>query len=161
MRIGHGFDVHAFSKSNIDNPLVLGGVIIPFEYGLIAHSDGDVVIHALIDAFLGATSMGDIGTLFPDTNPSFKKIDSFYLLDKVWQDIVFKGYYIGNIDLTIIAQAPKLISYFKQMRFNISKNINCHMNKINIKATTTEKLGFIGREEGIACEAVVLILKNC
>ncbi|MBK4775677.1 2-C-methyl-D-erythritol 2,4-cyclodiphosphate synthase [Candidatus Pantoea edessiphila] len=157
MRIGHGFDVHAFGSIN---PLILGGVVIPFKYGLTAYSDGDVVIHALIDAFLGAAAMGDIGTLFPDNSPIFKNVNSFHLLNEVWKDIVLKDYSLGNIDLTILAQNPKLAPYLKQMHINISKNLNCQINKINIKSTTTEKLGFIGRGEGIACHAVVLLLSN-
>ncbi|PPI87757.1 2-C-methyl-D-erythritol 2,4-cyclodiphosphate synthase [Candidatus Pantoea edessiphila] len=157
MRVGHGFDVHAFGGVK---PLILGGVNINFKYGLIAHSDGDVVLHSLIDALLGASSMGDIGNLFPDDNLRFKGINSCYLLRETWKYIVLKGYFIGNIDLTIIAQVPKLLPYINQMCINISKNLNCQIDKVNIKATTTEKLGFIGRGEGIACEAIVLLLNN-
>ncbi|PPI88465.1 2-C-methyl-D-erythritol 2,4-cyclodiphosphate synthase [Candidatus Pantoea edessiphila] len=156
MRIGHGFDVHAFGGIN---PLILGGVKIKFKHGLIAHSDGDVVLHALIDALLGAAAMGDIGTVFPDNNINFKGVNSFYLLSEVWK-LISLNYVIGNIDITIILQTPKINPYLKQMCTNISKNLDCKKNKINIKVTTTEKLGFVGREEGIACEAVALLLNK-
>jgi 2-C-methyl-D-erythritol 2,4-cyclodiphosphate synthase len=156
MRIGHGFDVHAFGG---EGPLVIGGVRIPFEQGFIAHSDGDVALHALTDALLGAVAMGDIGKLFPDTDPAYKGADSRGLLREAWRRIAEKGYRIGNVDVTLIAQAPKMLPHVPQMRINIAEDLGCHMNQVNVKATTTEKLGFTGRGEGIACEAVALLLK--
>ena len=156
MRIGHGFDVHAFGG---EGPLVIGGVRIPFEQGFLAHSDGDVALHALTDALLGAVAMGDIGKLFPDTDPDYKGADSRGLLREAWRRIAEKGYRIGNVDVTIIAQAPKMLPHVPQMRVNIAEDLGCHMDQVNVKATTTEKLGFTGRGEGIACEAVALLLK--
>jgi len=156
MRIGHGFDVHAFGG---EGPLVIGGVRIPFEQGFLAHSDGDVALHALTDALLGAVAMGDIGKLFPDTDPAYKGADSRGLLREAWRRIAEKGYRIGNVDVTIIAQAPKMLPHVPQMRINIAEDLGCHMEQVNVKATTTEKLGFTGRGEGIACEAVALLLK--
>lgn len=155
MRIGHGFDVHAFGG---EGPLVIGGVRIPFEQGFIAHSDGDVALHALTDALLGAVAMGDIGKLFPDTDPAFKGADSRGLLREAWSRIQKKGYQIGNVDITLIAQAPKMLPHIAQMRVNIAEDLGCHMDQVNVKATTTEKLGFTGRGEGIACEAVALLM---
>ena len=155
MRIGHGFDVHAFGG---EGPLVIGGVRIPFDRGFIAHSDGDVALHALTDALLGAVAMGDIGKLFPDTDPAFKGADSRGLLREAWSRISSKGYQIGNVDITLIAQAPKMLPHVAQMRVNIAEDLGCHMDQVNVKATTTEKLGFTGRGEGIACEAVALLL---
>ena len=156
MRIGHGFDVHAFGG---EGPLVIGGVRIPFEQGFIAHSDGDVALHALTDALLGAVAMGDIGKLFPDTDPAYTGADSRGLLREAWRRIAEKGYRIGNVDVTLIAQAPKMLPHVPQMRINIAEDLGCHMDQVNVKATTTEKLGFTGRGEGIACEAVALLLK--
>lgn len=156
MRIGHGFDVHAFGGKG---PLVIGGVSIPFKYGFIAHSDGDVALHALIDALLGAVAMGDIGTLFQDTDPVLKGADSRSLLREAWRRIHQKGYLIGNIDITIIAQMPKMLLHVQQMRDKIAEDLDCHLDDVNVKATTTEKLGFTGRGEGIACEAVTLLVK--
>lgn len=156
MRIGHGFDVHAFGG---EGPLVIGGVRIPFEHGFIAHSDGDVALHALTDALLGAVAMGDIGKLFPDTDPAFKGADSRGLLREAWSRIREQGYQIGNVDVTLIAQAPKMLPHIPQMRVNIAEDLGCHMDQVNVKATTTEKLGFTGRGEGIACEAVALLTK--
>ena len=156
MRIGHGFDDHAFGG---EGPLEIGGVRIPFEHGFIAHSDGDVALHALTDALLGAVAMGDIGKLFPDTDPAFKGADSRGLLREAWRRIAAKGYQIGNVDVTLIAQAPKMLPHVPQMRVNIAEDLGCHMDQVNVKATTTEKLGFTGRGEGIACEAVALLLK--
>lgn len=154
MRIGHGFDVHAFGG---EGPLIIGGVSIPWPQGFIAHSDGDVALHALTDALLGAAALGDIGKLFPDTDPAWKGADSRDLLRRAWQQIQQKGYRIGNIDITIIAEAPKMQPWIAQMRTCIAADLACQLDQINIKATTTEKLGFTGRQEGIACEAVVLI----
>jgi len=156
MRIGHGFDVHAFGG---EGPLVIGGARIPFVQGFLAHSDGDVALHALTDALLGAVAMGDIGKLFPDTDPAYKGADSRGLLREAWRRIAEKGYRIGNVDVTIIAQAPKMLPHVPQMRVNIAEDLGCHMDQVNVKATTTEKLGFTGRGEGIACEAVALLLK--
>ncbi|MBD2809521.1 2-C-methyl-D-erythritol 2,4-cyclodiphosphate synthase [Xenorhabdus sp. Vera] len=157
MRIGHGFDVHKFGG---EGPLVIGGVRIPYEQGLIAHSDGDVALHAATDALLGAAALGDIGKLFPDTDPAFKGADSRELLKEAYRRIRAKGYRIGNLDITIIAQAPKMLPHIPQMRVNLAEDLECHMDDINVKATTTEKLGFIGRKEGIACEAVALLVKE-
>ncbi|MDC9623737.1 2-C-methyl-D-erythritol 2,4-cyclodiphosphate synthase [Xenorhabdus sp. XENO-7] len=157
MRIGHGFDVHKFGG---EGPLVIGGVRIPYEQGLIAHSDGDVALHAATDALLGAAALGDIGKLFPDTDPAFKGADSRELLKEAYRRIREKGYRIGNLDITIIAQAPKMLPHIPQMRVNLAEDLECHMDDINVKATTTEKLGFVGRKEGIACEAVALLVKE-
>ncbi|CDG89968.1 2-C-methyl-D-erythritol 2,4-cyclodiphosphate synthase [Xenorhabdus bovienii] len=157
MRIGHGFDVHKFGG---ERPLVIGGVRIPYEQGLIAHSDGDVALHAATDALLGAVALGDIGKLFPDTDPAFKGADSRELLKEAYRRIRKKGYRIGNLDITIIAQAPKMLPHIPQMRVNLAEDLECHMDDINVKATTTEKLGFVGRKEGIACEAVALLVKE-
>lgn len=154
MRIGHGFDVHRFGG---EGPCILGGVAVPYEQGLIAHSDGDVVLHALCDAILGALALGDIGQLYPDNDNSYKNIDSRILLRDVYERMVQKGYQVGNLDITIMAQAPKMLPYEPQMRANIAKDLHLELDAVSVKATTTEKLGFVGRKEGIACEAVVLL----
>lgn len=154
MRIGHGFDVHRFGG---EGPCILGGVAVPYEQGLIAHSDGDVVLHALCDAILGALALGDIGQLYPDNDNSYKNIDSRILLRDVYERMVQKGYQVGNLDITIMAQAPKMLPYEPQMRANIAKDLHLELDVVSVKATTTEKLGFVGRKEGIACEAVVLL----
>lgn len=154
MRIGHGFDVHRFGG---DGPCILGGVAVPYEQGLIAHSDGDVVLHALCDAILGALALGDIGQLYPDNDNSYKNIDSRILLRDVYERMVQKGYQVGNLDITIMAQAPKMLPYEPQMRANIAQDLHLDLEAVSVKATTTEKLGFVGRKEGIACEAVVLL----
>lgn len=156
MRIGHGFDVHAFGG---EGPIVIAGVRIPYEQGLLAHSDGDVALHAATDALLGAAALGDIGKLFPDTDPAYKGADSRVLLREAFRRIQEKGYRLGNLDVTIIAQAPKMLPHIPQMRVNLAEDLQCHMDDINVKATTTEKLGFTGRKEGIACEAVALLVK--
>ena len=156
MRIGHGFDVHKFGG---EGPITLGGVKIPYQYGLVAHSDGDVVLHAITDALIGALALGDIGKLFPDNDPQYKGIDSRILLRKVYSIIQNKGYELVNLDTTIIAQEPKMRGHVDQMRVNIAEDLNVHFEQISIKATTTEQLGFTGRKEGIACEAVVLLTK--
>ncbi|AKJ41604.1 2-C-methyl-D-erythritol 2,4-cyclodiphosphate synthase [Pragia fontium] len=156
MRIGHGFDVHKFGG---EGPLIIGGVRIPYEFGLLAHSDGDVALHALTDALLGAAALGDIGKLFPDTDPEYKGADSRELLREAYRRIQQKGYRVGNVDVTIIAQAPKMAPHIAQMRVNIAEDLACHMDDVNVKATTTEQLGFTGRKEGIACEAVALLVK--
>ena len=156
-RIGHGFDVHAFGG---EGPITLGGVHIPYEQGLLAHSDGDVVLHALSDALLGAMALGDIGHHFPDTDAAFKGIDSRILLRKVFADVKALGYEVGNLDVTIMAQAPKMAPHIDAMRACIAEDLVCGLSQVNVKATTTEKLGFVGRKEGIAVEAVVLLVKS-
>lgn len=154
LRIGHGFDVHAFGG---DGPIILGGVSIDYPQGLLAHSDGDVVLHALSDAILGALALGDIGHHFPDTDDSFKGIDSRVLLRKVVSEMVNHGYRVGNVDITIMAQAPKMAPHIQAMRQCIAADLQCDISQVNVKATTTEKLGFVGRKEGIAVEAVALL----
>lgn len=156
-RIGHGFDVHAFGG---EGPITLGGVKIPYQQGLLAHSDGDVVLHALSDALLGAMALGDIGHHFPDTDAAFKGIDSRILLRKVFADVKALGYEVGNLDVTIMAQAPKMAPHVDAMRACIAEDLVCGLSQVNVKATTTEKLGFVGRKEGIAVEAVVLLVKS-
>lgn len=157
IRIGHGYDVH---KLGNQGPLVLGGVVIDHEQGLIAHSDGDVVLHAICDALLGAIGAGDIGRHFPDTDDKWKGVNSRSLLKTVFNKVIEKGYTIGNLDVTIIAQAPKMAPFINAMQMNIAADIQTDISNINVKATTTEKLGFTGRKEGIACDAVVLIRKG-
>ena len=154
MRIGHGFDVHRFGEGD---HIVLGGVTIPFEKGFIAHSDGDVAIHALCDALLGAAALGDIGQHFPDTSAEFENIDSRILLRKVVALLQEKGFALGNVDLTIVAQAPKMAGHILTMRENLAADIGVTMDCCNVKATTTEQLGYAGRGEGIAAHAVVLL----
>jgi 2-C-methyl-D-erythritol 2,4-cyclodiphosphate synthase len=156
MRIGQGYDVHRFKD---DGDVILGGVKVPYEKGLEAHSDGDVVLHALCDALLGAVAMGDIGKHFPDTDPNFKGADSRVLLRHVYGLVQEKGYRLGNADITIIAQAPKMSPYTAEMCANIAADLNVTVDCINVKATTTEKLGFEGRKEGIAVQAIALLLK--
>ncbi len=157
IRIGHGFDVHAFGG---EGPVTLGGVKIDYPQGLIAHSDGDVVLHALSDALLGALALGDIGHHFPDTDAAFKGIDSRILLRRVFAEVQQRGYQIGNLDLTVMAQAPKLAPHVHSMRERIAADLQCDISQVNVKATTTEKLGFVGRKEGIAAEAVVLLCRQ-
>jgi len=157
IRIGHGFDVHAFGG---DGPVTLGGVKIDYPQGLVAHSDGDVVLHALADALLGALALGDIGHHFPDTDAAFKGIDSRILLRRVFTEVQQRGYRIGNLDLTVMAQAPKLAPHILAMRQLIAADLQCEVSQVNVKATTTEKLGFVGRKEGIAAEAVVLLCRD-
>jgi len=154
MRIGHGYDAHVFTSGK---PLILGGVTIPHEYGLKAHSDGDAVIHALCDAMLGAAALGDIGTYFPDTDASYANIDSRILLRKIVTIFADKEFIISNADITVVAQAPKLLPYITQMRTNLADDMDIPVGHINIKATTTEGMGFVGRKEGIAVYAVMLI----
>ena len=153
-RVGQGFDVHKFI---LDRPLIIGGVKIDYEYGLEGHSDADVLIHAIMDALLGAAGLGDIGQHFPDTDEAFKDINSRKLLRSVIETLKSNNYIIGNIDATIICQAPKMQPYINQMIVNIASDCMCNLNNINIKATTTEKLGFIGRSEGVAAQAICLI----
>ena len=156
MRIGMGYDVHRLVP---DRDLIIGGVEIPHSLGLLGHSDADVLLHAIMDALLGAAALGDIGKHFPDTDPAYKGISSVKLLEHVGKLIEEKGYIIGNIDATIIAQKPKMAPHIPQMRVFIAEDLGCHMDDVNVKATTTEKLGFTGRGEGIACEAVALLVK--
>jgi 2-C-methyl-D-erythritol 2,4-cyclodiphosphate synthase len=156
IRIGHGFDVHKFGG---EGPCMLGGVPVPYEQGLLAHSDGDVVLHAISDALLGAIAAGDIGRHFPDNDNAFKGIDSRILLRDVYAKVLSAGYRLGNLDVTIIAQAPKMAPYVEAMRQVLATDLNASVQQINVKATTTEKLGFTGRKEGIAVEAVVLVVK--
>ena len=155
MRIGHGFDVHQLVQGR---PLVLGGVTIEHNKGLLGHSDADVVIHALCDAILGALGVGDIGQHFPDTSDEFAGIDSRELLRAVAVKMDSQALQLGNADLTIVAQAPKLAAYLTQMRINLATDLMTTDKHINIKATTTEKLGYIGQEQGIAAHAVVLLI---
>src|SRR5690606_33083973 len=155
LRIGHGFDVHAFGGVG---PVTLGGVRIEYAQGLLAHSDGDVVLHALSDALLGAVALGGIGHHFPDTDDAFQGIDSRILLRKVFADEAAEGYKVGNVDITVMAQAPKMAPHIDAMRRCIADDLDADMSQINVKATTTEKLGFVGRKEGIAAEAVVLLV---
>ncbi|MGN1393310.1 MAG: 2-C-methyl-D-erythritol 2,4-cyclodiphosphate synthase [Succinivibrionaceae bacterium] len=156
MRVGHGFDVHKFGGQG---PITLGGVKIDYDQGLIAHSDGDVVLHALADSLLGAAALGDIGRLYPDNDDSYKGIDSRILLRDTVLRIHTLGYVINNVDITVLAQAPKITPHAEQMRKNIADDLKIDISCVNIKATTTEKLGFVGRKEGIAVEAVALIEK--
>lgn len=153
-RIGNGFDAHKFKQGV---PLVLGGVTIPYEYGLEAHSDGDVLIHALCDALLGAMAAGDIGQHFPDTDQDYQGIDSRKLLRNVVSLMAEKGYRVENADLTIIAQAPKLAPHVQQMQENLAADVGVDIDRISVKATTTEGMGFTGRKEGIAALASVLV----
>ena len=154
IRIGHGFDVHKFGGND---PLILAGQTIDYPTGLLAHSDGDVVLHALCDALLGAVALGDIGRHFPDTDPNFQGADSTALLIHVYSLVTEKGYRIGNADITIVAQAPKMAPYIEMMRAHIASALDTDIETINVKATTTEKLGYTGRKEGIATHAVVLV----
>ncbi|MFZ2171781.1 MAG: 2-C-methyl-D-erythritol 2,4-cyclodiphosphate synthase [Methylococcaceae bacterium] len=156
IRVGQGYDVHRFNKGD---HIILGGVKIDYEQGLEAHSDGDVVLHALCDALLGAAALGDIGKHFPDTDPEFKGADSRVLLRHVYRIVQDKGYQLVNADMTIIAQAPKMAPHIAAMCSNIAADLNVDIDRINVKATTTEKLGFEGRKEGIAVQAIVLIEK--
>ncbi|UTW00609.1 2-C-methyl-D-erythritol 2,4-cyclodiphosphate synthase [Marinomonas rhizomae] len=156
-RIGHGFDVHKFGEGD---HLVIGGVSIPYSKGLIAHSDGDVALHALTDALLGAAALGDIGKHFPDTDAAFSGADSRILLKRAYQEIQALGFYVGNVDVTIIAEAPKMRPHIDAMRANIAEDLTVDISVVNVKATTTEKLGFTGRKEGIAVEAVALIFNK-
>ena len=157
MRIGHGFDVHKFGGIG---PVVLAGVEIPYEHGFVAHSDGDVAIHALCDAILGALCLGDIGNHFPDTDGQYENISSRILLRHVVKLMTDKGYQVGNADITIAAQAPKIASHLLAMRECLSQDLGCDVDDVNVKATTTEKLGYVGRKEGVAVHSVVLLTKT-
>ncbi|HUH36347.1 MAG TPA: 2-C-methyl-D-erythritol 2,4-cyclodiphosphate synthase [Spongiibacteraceae bacterium] len=154
MRIGHGYDVHRFGAGD---HVVLGGVHIPHDRGLLAHSDGDVVLHALCDALLGACALGDIGRHFPDTDAAYAGADSRGLLRRVMALVHARGYVLGNADLTVIAQAPRLAAHIDTMRERIAQDVGAAPDQVNVKATTTEGLGFAGRREGIAAHAVVLL----
>ncbi|MFD1738259.1 2-C-methyl-D-erythritol 2,4-cyclodiphosphate synthase [Bacillus salitolerans] len=156
-RIGQGFDVHQLGEGV---PLIIGGITIPYEKGLIGHSDADVLLHTIADACLGAIGEGDIGRHFPDTDPAFKGADSAKLLEHVWTLVEEKGYTLGNVDCTIIAQKPKMAPYISAMRERIAAILHSTVERVNVKATTTEKLGFTGRGEGIATQAVILIQKK-
>ncbi|MBE4115022.1 2-C-methyl-D-erythritol 2,4-cyclodiphosphate synthase [Vibrio parahaemolyticus] len=157
IRIGHGFDVHKFGG---EGPVIIGGVAIPYEQGLIAHSDGDVALHALTDALLGAIAAGDIGRHFPDTDDKWKGANSRELLKYVYRRVKEQGYRLGNADVTIMAQAPKMAPHIDAMCAAIAEDLETDISNINVKATTTERLGFTGRKEGIATEAVVLLFKQ-
>lgn len=157
IRIGHGFDVHKFGG---EGPVIIGGVAVPYEQGLVAHSDGDVALHALTDALLGAIAAGDIGRHFPDTDDKWKGADSRELLKDVYRRVKDLGYRLGNADVTIMAQAPKMAPHIDSMCAVIAQDLDTDISNVNVKATTTERLGFTGRKEGIACEAVVLLIKE-
>lgn len=157
MRIGIGYDVHQLVE---ERALILGGVEIPHYLGLLGHSDADVLTHAIMDAILGAIGKGDIGKHFPDSSAAFKDISSLILLDEVKKTMVDAGYRIGNIDATIVAQKPKMAPFIDQMRTNIAERLACDISQINIKATTTERLGFEGQELGMSSQAVVLLIKE-
>ncbi len=156
IRVGHGYDVHRFAENR---KLILGGTEIPYEKGLLGHSDADVLLHAVADALLGAAALGDIGTHFPDTDPQYKGADSGKLLAEVCRLIAEKGYAVSNIDATVIAQAPKLKAYIPQMRENVAAVMGIDVECVSVKATTEEKLGFTGRREGISAHCVVLLTK--
>ena len=157
IRIGHGYDVHKLVEGR---KLILGGVDIPHETGLLGHSDADVVVHAVMDAMLGALALGDIGKHFPDTDPVYSGADSIMLLKRVTEIIDEQGYSVGNIDSTIICQAPKLAPHIDTMRKNIAETIGCDISQISVKATTEEKLGFTGAKEGISAHAVCVLLRK-
>ena len=156
IRIGHGYDVHAFSENR---KCIISAVEIPYEKGLLGHSDADVLLHAISDSLLGAAALGDIGKHFPDTDPQFKGADSLVLLSKVNELLESKGYKVVNVDATVIAQAPKLAPFILEMRENIAKALKTDIDFISVKATTEEKLGFTGRKEGISAHSVCLIEK--
>ncbi|ABO48737.1 2-C-methyl-D-erythritol 2,4-cyclodiphosphate synthase [Desulforamulus reducens MI-1] len=151
MRVGIGYDVH---KLVAERQLVLGGVVIPYEFGLLGHSDADVLIHAIMDALLGAAALGDIGRHFPDNEPRYKGISSMKLLEEVREKLAVKGYSVNNLDAVVVAQAPKLAPYIQAMQQNIARTLQVDLDSVNIKATTTEHLGFAGRGEGIGAYAV-------
>lgn len=156
-RVGYGYDVHKLAEGR---KLILGGVTIPYKLGLAGHSDADVLLHAVSDALLGSLALGDIGQHFPDTDRAFKNADSRMLLARVYEHIKEKGYSVVNVDSTIVAQQPKLAPYINGMRNNIADDLDVDISRISVKATTSEELGFEGREEGISAKAVVLILKD-
>lgn len=155
--VGQGFDVHQLVEGR---PCIIGGVTIPYEKGLLGHSDADVLLHAVSDAILGALGLGDIGRHFPDTDPEFKDADSLKLLEHVWSLASERGYKLGNIDSTIIAQKPKMAPYIPEMTEIIARALGAETSKVNVKATTTEQLGFAGRGEGIAAQSIVCLLQD-
>lgn len=155
--VGQGFDVHQLVEGR---PCIIGGVTIPYEKGLLGHSDADVLLHAVSDAILGALGLGDIGRHFPDTDPAFKDADSVKLLERVWEMAVEKGYRLGNLDATIIAQKPKMAPYIPQMAEIIARAVGSDPQRVNVKATTTEQLGFTGRGEGIAAQCIVSLVSD-
>ena len=158
LRIGQGFDVHAFDSPEAGrDKIILGGVVIPYHRGLVAHSDGDVLLHALCDALLGACALGDIGKHFPDTDAAYKNVDSRALLRMVYAKIQALYYHVVNVDMTIIAQEPKMSPYINNMVLNIAQDLQTNATNVSVKATTTEHLGFAGRKEGIAAQAIVLL----
>jgi 2-C-methyl-D-erythritol 2,4-cyclodiphosphate synthase len=157
IRVGHGFDVHALAEGR---KLIVGGVDIPHELGLAGHSDADVLLHAICDALLGAAGLGDIGRHFPDTSAEFKGIDSRILLRRVAEQLKERAWTVGNVDATIVAQAPKMAPHIARMTAHIADDLGIAIDRVNVKATTTEKLGFTGRGEGIAAEAVCLIVRG-
>ncbi|MFY0664189.1 MAG: 2-C-methyl-D-erythritol 2,4-cyclodiphosphate synthase [Natronospirillum sp.] len=159
LRIGHGYDVHRFADQETGGEQKLGGIAVPVSHRLLAHSDGDVVLHAIADAVLGALGLGDIGEHFPDTDATWAGADSADLLRKVWAQAQQAGFGLGNLDITIVAQAPKLSPYKAAMRERIAALLDCDVEYVNVKATTTEKLGFVGRREGIATYAVLLLCR--
>ncbi|MCM3703414.1 2-C-methyl-D-erythritol 2,4-cyclodiphosphate synthase [Paenibacillus macerans] len=155
--VGQGFDVHQLVEGR---PCIIGGVTIPYEKGLLGHSDADVLLHVVSDAILGALGLGDIGRHFPDTDPAFKDADSVKLLERVWEMAVEKGYRLGNLDATIIAQKPKMAPYIPQMVEIIARAVGAAPQRVNVKATTTEQLGFTGRGEGIAAQCIVSLVSD-
>lgn len=157
LKVGQGFDVHQLVE---DRPCIIGGVEIPFEKGLLGHSDADVLLHAISDAILGALGLGDIGRHFPDTDPAFKDADSIVLLERVWEMAGERGYSLGNLDATLIAQKPKMAPYIPQMVEVIARTLGTEAERVNVKATTTEQLGFTGRGEGIAAQCIVCLVSN-
>jgi len=157
IRTGHGYDAHRFAEPADQRALVLGGVTIPYERGLLAHSDGDAVIHALCDAILGALGRGDIGRHFPDNDAAYKNVDSGLLLQQVVAMMTESGWTLANADMTILAEAPKMAPHIQAMRLNIAEDLNLSANRVSVKATTSERLGFTGRGEGIACQAICLL----
>lgn len=157
IRVGTGFDVHQLVEGR---PCIIGGVTIPYEKGLLGHSDADVLLHTVSDAVLGALALGDIGKHFPDTDPAYKDADSVKLMEHVWNLAKERGYKLGNVDCTIIAQQPKMLPYIPEMASNIARILEADVSQVNVKATTTEKLGFTGRGEGIAAQAVVCLIRD-
>lgn len=161
IRIGQGIDIHAFVNDGTAHQYVtLGGVQVPHTHSVLAHSDGDVVLHALCDALLGALGLGDIGQLFPDTDERLKGIDSRILLQQVYEIVKSRGYQLGNADITVIAERPKILPYREAIQASIAQVMGCDNSQISVKATTTEKLGFVGRQEGLMASAVVLLVAS-
>ena len=157
IRVGQGFDVHKFQEGR---PLIIGGIAIPHDRGLVGHSDADVLLHTITDAALGAIGEGDIGRHFPDTDAAFKDADSAVLLEKIWEVVTERGYKLGNIDCTVIAEKPKMAPHIEAIQERVAELLQADVSQVNVKATTTEKLGFTGREEGIAAMATILLLKK-